>query len=263
MGRAVVVAACSSVGTDDTPDAGLTGGDASIDPNCGRNTTPCPPGGTCEGASDCADRLCRDGECQETAPADGVKNGDETDVDCGGTKAPACDDGKGCLVPEDCTSQVCDPASKTCSPPSPTDGVANGDETDVDCGGASAPKCTTGQGCKASADCDEVLCDAATATCAGPAYDDGIENGDETGVDCGGPAAPNRCPPGQGCASDADCAATRCHAGTLVCDPPSATDGLKNGTESDVDCGGAAPTNAPKCLIGKTCAAGTDCESGG
>lgn len=63
---------------------------------------------------------------------DGVKNGTETGIDCGG----------------DCT------ACPTC-----TDGVQNGDETGVDCGG----------------DCT------ACATC-----DDGIQNGDEIGVDCGG-----------------------------------------------------------------------------
>ena len=45
-----------------------------------------------------------------------------------------------------------------------TDGIQNGDETGVDCGGSSCAPC---------------------ATC-----DDGIQNGDETGVDCGGSCAP-------------------------------------------------------------------------
>lgn len=64
---------------------------------------------------------------------DGVKNGDETGVDCGGScdACPACDDGK-----------------------------QNGDETGVDCGGTSCSAC--------------------------PTCDDGVMNGDETGVDCGG-----------------------------------------------------------------------------
>lgn len=65
---------------------------------------------------------------------DGIQNGDETGVDCGGscTACPTCDDG-----------------------------IQNGEETDVDCGGP---------------DCD-----------ACPTCDDGIMNGEETGVDCGGP----------------------------------------------------------------------------
>jgi hypothetical protein len=37
------------------------------------------------------------------------------------------------------------------------------------------------------------------------------------------------------------------------------SDGKKDGTESDVDCGGSGA--APRCVDGKTCKAGTDCES--
>ncbi len=50
------------------------------------------------------------------------------------------------------------------APPSPTctDGIQNGDETGVDCGG-SCPACSIS-----------------------PTCDDGIQNGDETGIDCGG-----------------------------------------------------------------------------
>ncbi len=46
---------------------------------------------------------------------DGIQNGDETGVDCGGSVCPAC---------------------PTCN-----DGVQNGDETGVDCGGSSCPPC--------------------------------------------------------------------------------------------------------------------------
>ena len=54
-----------------------------------------------------------------------------------------------------------------CGPPSCTDGIQNGDETGVDCGGSSCPAC--------------------------PTCTDGIQNGDETGVDCGGSCAPCPC----------------------------------------------------------------------
>lgn len=40
---------------------------------------------------------------------------------------------------------------------------------------------------------------------------------------------------------------------------PTASDGQKNGGESDVDCGGAS---APKCADGKSCGEAGDCESG-
>ena len=67
---------------------------------------------------------------------DGIQNGDETGVDCGGTS--------------------CTPCPATCD-----DGIQNGNETSVDCGGSTCAPCP--------------------ASC-----DDGIQNGDETGVDCGG-----------------------------------------------------------------------------
>ena len=52
--------------------------------------------------------------------------------------------------------------------PTCTDGVQNGNETGVDCGGPDCPAC--------------------------PTCTDGIQNGNETGVDCGGPDCP-ACPP--------------------------------------------------------------------
>jgi hypothetical protein len=68
--------------------------------------------------------------------SDGIKNGTETGVDCGGS---------------------CTPCS-TCS-----DGIKNGNETGIDCGGSCTPCATCG---------------------------DGIKNGTETGVDCGGTCTP-------------------------------------------------------------------------
>jgi hypothetical protein len=46
---------------------------------------------------------------------DGSKNGDETDVDCGGS-CPRCATGKACLRRKDCQSAVCDgaPGAMTC-----------------------------------------------------------------------------------------------------------------------------------------------------
>ncbi len=231
-------------------------------PACGRLTTVCADGAKCDGPPDCASKICRNDVCQAAAPADGTKNGDETDVDCGGSKAPACVPGKGCLVAADCTSSVC--KMGLCAAPSPTDGVKNGDETGKDCGGAAAPKCAAGEGCLVAADCDKVKCDLVQKKCLPAAHNDGIKNLDETGIDCGGPTPTvARCAPGQGCAASTDCANVACNAGTLVCDPPSSTDGFKNGTETDVDCGGGAPTNAGACAAGLACLVNGDCTSAG
>ena len=260
----VLVTGCSTSPDLDEPAEGGTedGSPTPGGPPCSRLTTVCQEGGACEGAPDCASGLCREGICRTIDPADGVKNGDETDVDCGGTKAPACTDGKGCTIGADCTNAVC--KAGVCQAPSPTDGVKNGDETGLDCGGAKAPKCPAGEGCLSDGDCDKVRCDLVAKKCKAASHDDGIKNLDETGVDCGGPTATvTRCPTGQACKATSDCAKVLCNATTLVCDPPTSSDGLQNGTESDIDCGGGAPTNAVKCLIGKACGASADCTSGG
>jgi len=262
-GLAVLVVGCPTASDSDAPgdDAGANA-EVSTGPPCSRLTTRCEPGGACEGAPDCASALCRDGKCNEVVPADGVKSGDETDIDCGGTQAPACADNKGCVIGADCTSSVCKVG--LCAPPSPTDGVTNGDETGLDCGGVKAPKCPPGQGCLSSADCDKVKCDTVQKKCLPPTHDDGIKNLDETDADCGGPTATvARCATGKACLATSDCDAVICNATTKVCDPPTPTDGLKNGSETDVDCGGGAPTNAPRCVIDKGCKLGTDCTSGG
>ncbi len=40
---------------------------------------------------------------------------------------------------------------------------------------------------------------------------------------------------------------------------PSCSDGIRDGLETDVDCGGPA---CPRCALGKYCATNTDCSSG-
>jgi len=258
---AAVIAGCPTASEEAPPeeDAGVETG-----PPCSRLTTLCGKGKTCEGAPDCASALCRDGVCKEVVPADGTKGGDETDVDCGGTAAPACPDNKGCLIGVDCTSGVC--KASICQAPSFTDGVKNGQETGLDCGGPAkdAPKCAPGQGCLADNDCNKVKCDLVQKKCLDPTHDDGIKNLDETDADCGGPTATvARCATGKMCAATSDCDNVLCNATTKVCDPPTSVDKLKNGTETDIDCGGTAPTDAPKCVIDKGCLAGADCLSGG
>ena len=63
----------------------------------------------------------------------------ETDVDCGGGGCPPCPDLKKCARPGDCESGVCRPTGSNvpdrCQAPTCTDGVKNGLEIGVDCGG--------------------------------------------------------------------------------------------------------------------------------
>src|SRR5215470_1584854 len=94
-------------------------------------------------------------EARATSCADAIKNGNETDVDCGGNACPRCTNGRACLAPLDCASFVC--LSGKCAPPSCVDGVKNGNETDVDCGG-SCVSCSGNCGCLTGRDCLSGIC---------------------------------------------------------------------------------------------------------
>jgi hypothetical protein len=105
----------------------------------------------CVQGSDCASMVCKasTNTCTTAACNDMVKNGAETDVDCGGGTCPACGFNKGCLVSTDCVGQSCVNAkcAATC-----TDGEKDGAETDIDCGGTCSG-CVTGKTCTTNGDC--------------------------------------------------------------------------------------------------------------
>ncbi|CAF4172873.1 unnamed protein product [Adineta steineri] len=82
--------------------------------------------------------------------SDGIMNGDETDIDCGGS-CVACAVGQKCILTKDCdnvkcTNGIC--ASATCN-----DTIKNNGETDVDCGGSNCSPCGTGKACSGAGDC--------------------------------------------------------------------------------------------------------------
>ncbi|MCR9251421.1 MAG: T9SS type A sorting domain-containing protein [bacterium] len=168
------------------------------------------------------DAQAQSGGCSETCSSnptptcsDGIQNGNETGIDCGGSCPNSCDSGGtdcsgSCLQGYNlfaCGQCWVDAAqaqsggcSETCSDPGPTcsDGIQNGDETGIDCGGSCPNSCQTEPTCS-----------------------DGIQNGDETGIDCGG-SCPNSCQSG-----------------------PTCTDGIQNGNETGIDCGGSCPNSCP------------------
>lgn len=127
---------------------------------------------------------------------DGVMNGNETGVDCGGPDCPACPTCNDGIQNGNETGIDCGGSCTPCvTPPTCTDGVMNGNETGVDCGGPDCPAC--------------------------PTCNDGIMNGNETGIDCGGSCTP--------CVT-----------------PPTCSDGIMNGDETGVDCGGS---NCAPCMM--------------
>ncbi len=181
--------------------------------------------------------------------SDGMKDGKETDVDCGGGCAP-CADGRGCALGGDCQSQVC--VNGQCAAPSCSDGFKNGGESDTDCGGDCAA-CANGRACATAADCQSSFCD--QKVCKTQPCQDGVRDGKETDIDCGGGAC-GPCADGRHCVSNGDCQSLQCVAGS--CQPQATCfDGIKNGKESDVDCGGP---DCAACPDGSVCNGDVECQ---
>ena len=140
------------------------------------------------------------------------------------------------------------------------DGIMNGTETDVDCGGSCKARCADTKGCKVATDCQSSVCDtgAATPVCMAPTCTDTVKNGAETDVDCGGTCT-TKCANSKGCQAHTDCTSTYCSP-AMFCDnePGHCTTKSKDGDESDVDCGGSCKA---KCALGKACNNPDDCTS--
>ncbi|PCC67114.1 hypothetical protein SAMN02745121_08993 [Nannocystis exedens] len=235
-------------------DDGVQSGDET-DVDCGGScTNTCEDGGHCLVGDDCTSHYCIDETCApDPACVDGILDGSETDVDCGGSCGPSCEIGEVCVFASDCASDYCEAASDTCQEPTCSDGVQNGDETDIDCGGACGPLCGTGEGCVIDDDCASGLCE--TGGCGSdPLCQNGALDPGETDVDCGGPCGPT-CEDGEGCGNGSDCVHGYCEA-TMTCATPDCGDGVQNGDETDVDCGGAC---GPTCEDGEHCLVPGDC----
>ncbi len=63
----------------------------------------------------CSSGVCDpSGKCLPAGCVDRVKNGTETDIDCGGPLCPPCADYLNCVQGSDCISKICDSLSRTC-----------------------------------------------------------------------------------------------------------------------------------------------------
>jgi hypothetical protein len=231
LGLPLWVAACTLLEDDFQPQ--LVEARAELAPDAGARETPlaCLEDAECCEVIPCAaGQVCSAGHCAAVDAG--------ADTGCEGAECPL-------------PVQLDMPAS--CS-----DGVANQDETDVDCGGSCSNTCALGQTCLVAGDCaTDAVCSPMSGRCAAPSCDDGVRDGAETATDCGGGSCP-RCAAGGACKSGTDCDSAVCsRAGT--CAQPSCNDGAKNGDETDVDCGGACGRD---CATGRGCHAAGDCQSG-
>ncbi len=141
------------------------------------------------------------------------------------------------------------------------DSIKNYGETDVDCGGLICQPCDDGKHCIKDNDCKSKYC--YYGICTTVSCSDGIQNQDETDIDCGGPC--DKCDIGKRCRKNSDCTTDYCQNGICAnqainkgCEiTPNCTDQIRNGDETDVDCGGSCK----QCSDGKRCQLDSDCTN--
>jgi plastocyanin len=251
--RACVQGACDFAFTpDETPIASQTAGDCKqnvCDGQGGSNKTiPDDTDKPVDGKV-CTDDVCSNGSpSNPTTPSGGL---------CSEGAGQVCD-GIGncvqCVDSSQCAGGLCQ--ANACVGPNCTDQTKNGSETGIDCGGPVCNACADGEGCGVNTDCTNKICTG--NICQAPTCADRTTNGAETDIDCGGGNCP-QCSDGKSCAGGGDCLSKVCTGSPLVCQVPTCIDGVKNGPETDADCGGICTT---KCGAGKGCGVNADCTGG-
>ncbi|MEZ4307779.1 MAG: lamin tail domain-containing protein [Polyangiaceae bacterium] len=172
----------------------------------------CNMASQCPGTDDdCQTRTCAGNTCGFNFASNGTPTSSQTTGDC---KQNVCDGSGGVTtvnfdtdLPVDgneCTGDVCTSGvpsnpglplgttcsqnggevcngSGTCVAAGCSDGVQNGDETDIDCGGSCVTKCTNGQMCGGGADCASGICSGGVCVeCAAPTDCPGTDNDCQT-----------------------------------------------------------------------------------
>lgn len=150
--------------------------------DCGGSCGGCAQGATCSEDSDCATGFCSNGICELTSCEDSIRNGVETDLDCGGEFCPSCASGNSCLENTDCQTNYCDKTTKLCIPaPACENNELSEGETDIDCGGSCRP-CGEDQTCVVDDDCEGSLKCNAQKVCSSEEDDsdgDGVLDSDD------------------------------------------------------------------------------------
>jgi len=193
--------------------------------------------------------------------ADGQQNGDESDVDCGGSCTP-CEDFLQCNDSGDCASQACH-FKGLCVPASCVDGVFDPQtERYLDCGLLCGPTCGLGFPCIETPDCFEGTCQDTNSCQLDPHCDNNNFDPGESDLDCGQECGAT-CKPGQICFENNDCYSKLCANG--VCDSsPECQDLVQGQEETDIDCGGTCSGCAllQKCVIAEDCGFELSCVGG-
>ena len=221
--------------------------------SCGTTSDGC--GATLDCGTCSSGDACSGGKC---GCANSVKSGTETDVDCGGICPTKCSTGLKCLAGSDCVSGNCVDgvccnsactgtcqacvSTKTGATTGTCANVTTGTDPDNECPTTSAATCgTTGMCGNGACQYHPAGTQCTTATCsASTEYPADTCNGSGTCVDNGSIT----------CGAGYICSGGKCQ---------TCSDGLKNGTETDIDCGGGG--SCAKCTNGKKCTVANDCSS--
>jgi len=213
-------------------ETGLCGiGDAPLGTACDSDG-----GEICDGHGSCVAASCRDG----------VKDGDETDVDCGGSCGP-CAIGGECVFPDDCLSQTCDA------------GTCIGCPNDVPCellgafycaaDGTCQPRLVQGEDCPVANACLSGFC--ADGKCCDAACDAPCDRCDQPAGTCTTSAAGT---------AEPSCAPYLCDGAVTSC-PTSC------GGDGDCVAGGYCEVSTGVCIaaqkpVGEACTFANQCQSG-
>ncbi len=235
---------------------GGAGGTGGVGGAGGMGGMPCMNPGDCPMDTACRDWNCTQGMCVATDAADGDPLPDPTDGDC---KDLACNgmggekviDDNGDTPPGDgnpCTDGVC-VAGAPVQMPTPGDACPDG-VCDA------AGMCVE---CVVDGDCTGLDAACMNNTCI--ACDDGVMNGAETGIDCGGTCAKkciaDACTANGDCLSnfcaDGVCCDTACTGACMACDLP-----IVAGTCTDIPVAGT--DDAPACMGTMACDGAGACK---
>ncbi len=157
--------------------------------------------------------------------ANDTKDGDETDVDCGGS-CGGCTNSMDCNYNSDCRQDLdgngtndllCDEEG-FCYSDLCLNNIQNSFESDIDCGGF-CPCCSQGKSCDQEDDCCSGS-DCIAGACVPDTCNNAQKDGNETGIDCGGSCRGCGQWQGGGCDTDADCLpGTHCVDGLCILTP--------------------------------------------
>lgn len=278
---------------DENPPSSTLGGSSSSSSASSSGDGGSGGGAGCVMDSDCkeAGTVCEQGECILTGCLDMMKNGTETDVDCGGMSCLACTNGKACNEAEDCASKFCDVSGGM-------PGTCAACASEADCAGATGTYCNAGTCtpkkpgaamCGADAECESGFCPPQDMICCNARCDSTCEaclmakTGAADGTcapvtadadpdsECSDQGPMSCKASGMGCNGNMSTPGCKLYANTTTCAPASCTAGQAS-VASFCDGSGTcvAPTPTPcapyqcdsagvSCLT--TCTANSDCQS--